>query len=468
MDFTKFINALEKTDYLVEYDKDIMPNEIIVKLHSISAFKLIINYEHDKGSIGMMIYVGVNKFMFDGPDLTDINILISMIALLVLRLTFRSKVSMYLDPHPLLENEYIGSILLIRNSMCIEDDEEEGIKNIEFLMFYIYSVENIMSLYFSFGKDSNIKSNLHCNWEKDIKKLLELKNSDYNMYTRENPIYQTLFSQNRGIIHYQFEDKLKFYNKLIDKYNYETLDGVDSTILKYNFFHDEMFAVPLDAYNKIININNYFSRSFPIIVGIDNYVISINENSITAISTNCSEAYLDYEVSLIKRRQEIENEFLFKNSSFIWSDNIDDELFELMVFDLLHYEPEFWDIKKVGATREGDGNRDLQAVITIPEGRKYNYYKILIQCKAFKKTVGKSDIRDIRDTIEHYKANGYMVITSSRISVPLQDHLEQLKAKSGYYIEWWNRENIEIRLRKHPEILGRYSNIIRVKDITDF
>ena len=99
--------------------------------------------------------------------------------------------------------------------------------------------------------------------------------------------------------------------------------------------------------------------------------------------------------------------------------------------ELLCYEPGFAGVRKVGATREGDGNRDLQSIVSWIEKGKLKTEKIIIQFKAYQKSVGKYDVKDIRDKIDNYNAKGFMVVVSSHITVHLQDHMENLKKQKS-------------------------------------
>lgn len=239
------------------------------------------------------------------------------------------------------------------------------------------------------------------------------------------------------------------------------------SFIKKDGFNDELIAVEVGAVTlteiaAVCSADDSEKMFFPI----DNYLIALGERTITGVCCDCSSRVLAKEISLVKQRQAYENEFLFEERGFKWSINISGDEFEKMIMELLYYEPGFWGVHKVGANREGDGNRDLQAMVSWIEKEKARTEKVIIQCKAYQKSVGKFDVKDIRDTIENYNAKGFIVVTSSRITVHLQDHMENMRGQKGFYIDWWNREDIEIRLRQHPEILERYSNIVTPFDLT--
>ena len=44
----------------------------------------------------------------------------------------------------------------------------------------------------------------------------------------------------------------------------------------------------------------------------------------------------------------------------------------------------------------------------------------------------------------------------------LFDHLETLRTRTDKYktINWWEAHDLENRLRRHPDIIGRYPNLL--------
>ena len=88
--------------------------------------------------------------------------------------------------------------------------------------------------------------------------------------------------------------------------------------------------------------------------------------------------------------------------------------------------------------------------------------RVVGQCKTSSKTIGKKEVRDIRDIVEHHEATGYFLAASSRISSDLANHLDMLRVRGGIWTEWWTRAEIETRLRRHPEVAERFPDVIRV------
>ncbi|CAL9484317.1 hypothetical protein SUDANB121_03121 [Nocardiopsis dassonvillei] len=192
-----------------------------------------------------------------------------------------------------------------------------------------------------------------------------------------------------------------------------------------------------------------------------------------AIMLRCDSGVEEYkrERSLILERNRREQELLFPPEDFFWSEKIDGGRFERLVYDLLEVEPGVREVRSVGAPSEGDGGRDLLVSWTTPsrqsrrlmdEGPLSQEREVIVQCKARKKSVGRSDLgAGILDTLFRYRGEGYFLVSSSQIAVAVIDLLKELEARGDYFVGWWSRIEIESRLRKNPQILKKYSDVVR-------
>jgi len=94
------------------------------------------------------------------------------------------------------------------------------------------------------------------------------------------------------------------------------------------------------------------------------------------------------------------------------------------------------DVREVGSSNEGDGGRDLEiSYIDLDLQQDQGVFKkikIIIQWKAYQSSVGKGNVRDIRDTLDNYQAQGYWLIVSSSITTFLYNYLDTLKERDGY------------------------------------
>ncbi|MGE5474804.1 MAG: restriction endonuclease [Ignavibacteriales bacterium] len=462
----QLISILKDLEFII-WDHLLSEDHIlIIKTYEISAYQIHLEFDSEYTKFTVSIWTRTEGNMFDG-DRSDITMLLALIAVIFLRFSFNLKISLLIQPHPAADNEIYSILIFIKESKYIERKfDSESIQDIVDIALSIKMLEHLLAKHFNFGKGSNLLAPLDKRWFENIIKEMNLNENLINYSSRTNDTFNWLYAPEDGIIHFYFSNKLSFYHKIKKKYSSKSITGIDCLLLKTDGFDSDTVAVELEAVSLSELVAHCSDdNTQKLYIPIDNFFIALGEKSITAIACDCSSRVLAKEIRRIKHRQATENEFLFDERGFKWCTKIDDEEFEKMILELLYYEPGFWGIQKVGATREGDGNRDLQAIVSWAEKEKIRTEKVIIQCKAYQKSVGKSDVKDIRDTIENYNAEGFMIVTSSRITVQLQDHLEKLRDQKNFYIEWWNRENIEIRLRQHPEILMRYPKIITPFDL---
>ncbi len=181
------------------------------------------------------------------------------------------------------------------------------------------------------------------------------------------------------------------------------------------------------------------------LVPLENFFVAAKGDYLIFLNRDCSRKRFEAERERIRKRHLKEAQVLFPITSFIWQDSISDEEFESMILDLLGREKGVVWVRKVSATKERDGGKDLIAEWNTPplpgqiinEGDEpFRVRRVLIQCKAFKGSVGKSKVQDIRDTVEHHNAQGYFLAVSSQISTTLTDHLLKLKDEGKFWIDW--------------------------------
>jgi hypothetical protein len=86
--------------------------------------------------------------------------------------------------------------------------------------------------------------------------------------------------------------------------------------------------------------------------------------------------------------------------------------------------------------------------------------RIIVQCKALSKSVGKSKIPDVRDMLEHYDAQGYLLAASGDVGATAIDYLLGLRTRGDFFTDWWGRHEIEDRLRRNPDVANRYPDMV--------
>jgi hypothetical protein len=153
-------------------------------------------------------------------------------------------------------------------------------------------------------------------------------------------------------------------------------------------------------------------------------------------------------------RNKREQALLLANREFSWKYPLNYGRFEELCADLLEQIKPNARIRLAGDANNADGGRDI--LVYNPDDTLH-----ICQCKAYQKNVGKSDVQDIRDTIEFHGATGFYLMVSSRITSPLIKNLEILKQK--YAVDWWTEREIFNYLRRYPFIADRYRDILEIK-----
>jgi len=211
------------------------------------------------------------------------------------------------------------------------------------------------------------------------------------------------------------------------------------------------------------------SHTQPFTLLIENRLFIAGKEHLLVLGRECGRQRFDAARQKLRSRYEQESQVLFPPTSFEWRSRIDDNQFELLVRELLHRVKGISWIRRASAGRERDAGRDLIAefmlgpldlVQTTDKPRLFQRKRVVVQCKAFAATVGKSRVRDIRDTVEYHRAEGYFLVVSSQLSSGLIDHLCRMREEGTFYVDWWTRAELEDELAKHPDILERYHSVV--------
>lgn len=205
-------------------------------------------------------------------------------------------------------------------------------------------------------------------------------------------------------------------------------------------------------------------------VPIENFLIGVTRKHIACIAADCSNKEFELEREKIRKRHETEQKYLFPAKTFQWSNQIDGDRFELFVLDLLKREHGVMWARKVSVSSERDGGRDVVSEWklpafdpTVPEDvTPSETIRVIVQSKAFSRPIGKGSVTDIRDTVEHFDAQGYLLVISHYLTTTLTDHLERERRRKKIYIDWWTRSEIEDRLRRdgNSDLLKMYTDIV--------
>ena len=375
---------------------------------------------------------------------SDIYILFSETMSLLLKLFLMEPVWVNLIEHGFIENEFRGAII------TFESKEFNGIttreKAIEHAICSFEMFNLLMELH---GRLIGSVSNKNIEkYDCNVIKCLNPKKNNY-IIREEHACY---FDDRIACI--SIDNGVYDSCKLLKNYCYEIIDGIHGKIVIQKK-DDHSF------YNFIDNDDWFFLQKIIEKRGIIDYKLICQSNRLYLVSENEIWVFLgcfhhniaEIEKEEILTRNEEEQALLLANRTFSWKYPLNYARFEELCADLLEKLYPNSKIRLAGNSNNADGGRDIMIYNT--DGTLY-----ICQCKAYQKSVGKSDVRDIRDTIEFHGSSGFFLMVSSTITSMLIKHLELLEPK--YKVSWWSEREIFKLLRRYPLIANRYKDIVNI------
>jgi len=250
---------------------------------------------------------------------------------------------------------------------------------------------------------------------------------------------------------------------------WQEIKGVGSTLLVgtdnvNNVISDKVRTFAAAA---LARLNQTGEQTDIALIPIENQIIAASGSYALFIEAEAGLKTFENTREQIRLRRQTENELLFPFRSFNWSSTIDDDEFERFTLEALRRHPNVVWIRKVSHSRERDGGRDLIAEwITTPDGpipvgdSPANPRRVVVQCKVSTSSVGKSDVKDIRDTLEYFDATGYFLVVSSQLATSLTDHLDAIRRRGQYWVDWWTRAEFENHITRHRELLTMFPSVV--------
>jgi hypothetical protein len=209
-----------------------------------------------------------------------------------------------------------------------------------------------------------------------------------------------------------------------------------------------------------------------IFIPLENYCVVLGQGHLICYQADCGRQQFRRLREQMRVQHEREAAVLFRQSRVTLNPRIDDEAFEGMITLLLQREPNVQWVRKMGHSRQPEGGKDIVVEWDMPP-RGMNrisshlapriFRKVLVQCKASKHAVGKADVRDIRDLLEHNDATGFLLVASSYLTVGLIEQLLKLRDRGVYQTDWWTRTEIEARLERNLDIAHRFSSLVTIE-----
>ncbi len=292
--------------------------------------------------------------------------------------------------------------------------------------------------------------------------------------TRTNPTWKFYRSIRTNLSLYHAPGLSFFMNVVsVQQQSWDNIDGINGQLFLSDGVSNIISFKNINFARRILaelDDENTFDEM--VLIPLENSFVAAGGSHVLFMRRDCGQKRFEQEKERIRKRHKQEEELLFPITSFVWSEKIGEDDFERLIQDLLEEEKGVEWVRQVGPSKERDRGKDLlcewetaplpHEVIT-EEQSPYKKRLILVQCKARKKTVGKAEVKDIRDTIEDHDAQGYFLAVSNRLTSGLTDHLLKMKQEGKFYIDWWTRDQIEKRLKAFPNIAAKYPNVVQAK-----
>ena len=481
MNLEKFVKELDVIARKYSYTVSYRDNKVVL---SRKETLLTVPIEFYGDEVAIYLYARTSSWDGDG-DRTDMNDIFSILPALFMRVSNLHISSKLLDlEHPLGQGDdgAIRAIELYARYITFSQPHKGGLlprskaslQTIDRILEEVTEYE--AGLYYFIESDSRVQDSceytgldLHV-WAATIaKSLKEDLKSDQVLYNKRiNPhwLYFRSLSKNLSIV--RAPKTAYMFKKLVEAESFlksHSSDGYNFYINKptFNAFKIEYVADLLKTLEDLGETESSLQW-----IPIDNKLIAIGDEHLAFIDCNCGTREFNQGKREVVARRKREQEILFGNGVYKWSDKIDGGRFEEFTRELLIRKAGVVKVSNTSVTNEPDSNADLiciwdtvdlsdmpQFEATSPIKRR----KIVVQCKAWSKNIGKNDIPSIRDTLDRFDADGMLVVSSKCITRSLFDHIEVLRRK-GVWADFWDRAEIEGILDDNPDLVSKYQDVV--------
>lgn len=473
-----------------------------------------INFElidEDVGSVFVYFYVRTTSWDLPG-ERTDANELISVLLAIFLRMELKLSCSLIDIPHPAVEvpeTEVYARYLVPeqpQNAMYLLSDE--GITQLRNILAMGQYFKWLFPQLFDWSPEEKdgetvvipgydwVKASkwaghvaeaigepwVQLDWPDTFEELLELEksgqvelggNEQIQFVFRTYPNWKHYRSIHTGITVYEAPTAAStLVERILTKLPWNNIEGIDAKLFLSENTRNLINHEDSNLADKILSTLYSQDDELNIVyIPLEHDFVAVSPQHLVFMQRECGRKQFENEREKIHKRHEKESSLLFPLTNFQWNSQINDAEFESLILDLLKREPGVHRARLVSVAKERDGGKDILCEwFTTPtrideiseETPPAILRRVIVQCKAYGKSVGKSDVRDIRDTVEHHEASGYFLAVSSQITTTLTDHLDLLRRRGKIWVDWWTRNELEERLSKHQDIAHKYPNIVQL------
>lgn len=417
-------------------------------------YVFIVKYQEENEEAVSVNVIWQISQMYAPGEKTDLYVLFADSMNILLKVLFNELAEVVYIGHVCAEDEIGGSVIILNNKLKSIYKKDLSHKLAETFRKFLIAMQMHYLLFGSYGLRPGELSCVEREW------LTEKVKID-NTIVREDHLFYTNYEQ--GISMLELSKRQYKPEILIVGHEWEIVDGIDGKILvQYEKNGKSYNLVPEQRWECVQRILKDNKCEKYTIVCQENKLYLLEENRIWILEGGFYHYWVEEEREKLLERQKKENEILFFDKNFKWKYPIAASRFEELIADLIELEPRISRVRLMGKSNNSDGGRDILIYkMRLDNGVQSNKeYLVIGQCKAYKHSVNKSQVTDIRDMLENYNAKGFILVVASELTVPLIDNLNKLAEK--YEVEWWTGREIFSKLRRNYYLLERYKDIVEV------
>jgi hypothetical protein len=431
----------------------------------------------------------VRTYNFPG-ERSDYHILISIIWAAVLRMSCLASVRLIDIPHPAIPNEIHSRLVLFAQPTASYTPSQVPDFKIFVAFFAAFSAscQLFYGLYDDCAGDPNKEQWIGddtSGWASRVSKALRyhLNSGVLHSSGRDFPKWSYYHRLDKGIVAFSFSGKLLNDLQTLGAWDAsadtKVVEGQDSYLMLSG---DLRNAVPKKTFRTMISIGRAFDLSISelsglncgtsaMIIPIESHLILVTRSGLASIQSECGYRTFNEARAKLHERHKAEVSVLFNDVSFEWRQPIADDRFEDLIFDLLNRESGVDWARKVGATRAADSGRDILAAWAlgpapwqkkVDEERVIVRRRVIVQCKTSCTSINLSKLPDVPQVLDLHDATGFLFVAFPRITPQVVDYMTRVPTRRGFWADWWTQNEIEDRLRKNPDVVRRYSDIVSI------
>lgn len=346
-----------------------------------------------------------------------------------------------------LEPEINAAELFVEGSPVCDEIHEDDFANTIIDCFEVFNCILGAHGYF-FGSISNRLTN------KKNNEICDFLGPNLNYVVREES--SCYYNNHTGCI--ILDNGQTRFDELLSHYSFEVLTGVTGSLLfSQNSNHIlQTNYIPNAVLERVRLVIDHFHVDKYALVSQGNRLYLIANGVVWFFVGDFHHSKTNEEKRLLLERQERENALLLVNRRFQWRYPVNASRFENLIAELIEFQKPDAKVRLVGKTNNADGGKDIVILQTFNGERKLT----IVQCKAYERSVNKSNVTDIRDTLDLYDATGYHLAVTSNLTSTLIDHLIDIGKR--YDVDWWTEREIFSILRRYPILVDKYNDIINV------